>query len=90
MNTQEKKNEIKSLVTEMLTDSLSYMIEKIDKVLDCGAIDAESWCEDNAPMVLPKTIAAALLHSEAWQYEGKGTSYEKQVKKDIRNIHYFV
>ena len=32
-------------------------------------------------MILPKCIVTAILQDESTQYEGKGTSFEKQVKK---------
>jgi hypothetical protein len=74
----------------MLNQSHKEMIKKIDVALNSGALDIESWEEDNAPMVLPKTIVAAILQRESWQYEGKGTNYEKKIKKEIKNLHYFL
>jgi hypothetical protein len=74
----------------MLNQSHKEMIKKIDVALNSGAIDIESWEEDNVPMVFPKTIVAAILQRESWQYEGKGTSYEKKIKKEIKNLHYFL
>ena len=87
MDNQEK---IKALVTEMLTESYDAMIKNIDKVLKSGAVDVDGWNEKNAPMILPKTIVAALLQDESIQYEARGTSYEKKIKKDIKNIKYFI
>lgn len=65
------KDKIKALVEEMLMDSYNSMYKNIDKVLNSGAVDTEKWDEKNAPMILPKTIIAALLQDEATQYEGK-------------------
>ncbi len=87
MNKQEK---IKSLVEEMLTDSYESMKKNIDKVLKSGAIDIDGWDKKNSPMILPKCIVTAILQNEATQYEGKGTSFEKQVKKEAQNIRYFL
>lgn len=82
-----KKEKIKALVTEMLNESHEAMIKNIDKVLNSGAIDINSWDEK---MVLPKTITTAILQKESIQRDGRGTIYEKQVKKEVRNILYFI
>ena len=87
MNKQEQS---KLLVEEMLTESYEAMKKNIDKVLKSGAIDIDGWDEKNSPMILPKCIVTAILQNEATQYEGKGTSFEKQVKKEAQNIRYFL
>lgn len=84
------KEKIAELVKEMLNESHELMIKKIDKVLNSGCVDVESWSEDNSPMILPKCIVTAILQHESTQYEGKGTSFEKQVKKEVKNIRYFL
>mgnify|MGYP003338283452 CR=1 FL=1 len=83
----EKKEKIKSLVIDMLKESNNAMIKKIDKLLTSGAIDIDNWDER---MILPKCIVTALLQDESTQYEGKGTSFEKQVKKEVKNLKYFL
>ena len=84
------KEQIAELVKDMLTESYEAMLKKIDKVLNSGCVDTESWNKDNSPMILPKCIVTAILQNESTQYEGKGTSFEKQVKKEVRNIRYFL
>lgn len=84
------KEQIAELVKEMLNESHEAMIKKIDKVLNSGCVDVESWSKDNSPMILPKCIVTAILQNESTQYEGKGTSFEKQVKKEVKNIRYFL
>jgi len=84
------KEQISELVKDMLTESHEAMLKKIDKVLNSGCVDIEGWSKDNSPMILPKCIVTAILQNEATQYEGKGTSFEKQVKKEVRNIRYFL
>ena len=84
------KEQIAELVKEMLNESHEAMIKKIDKVLNSGCVDVENWSKDNAPMILPKCIVTAILQNESTQYEGKGTSFEKQVKKEVKNIRYFL
>ena len=41
-------------------------------------------------MILPKTLLVALLENESTQYLGKGTDFEKKVRKDANNIKYFL
>jgi hypothetical protein len=84
------KEQIAELVKEMLNESHEAMLKKIDKVLSSGCVDTESWSEDNAPMILPKCIVTSILQNESTQYEEKGTSFEKQVKKEVKNIRYFL
>ena len=90
MTNTQKKRKIKSLVKEMLNDSHKAMIGKIDHVLNSGAIDIDAWCESHNPMILPKCIVTAILQDESHQYEGKGTSFEKMIKKEVRNIRYII
>lgn len=90
MTTQDKKNKIKALVTDMLNQSHEAMSKKIDKALNSGAIDIDSWSESHSPMILPKCIVTAILQDESTQYEGKGTSFEKDIKKEVKNIRYFL
>jgi len=90
MTTKEKQIEIKSLVADMLNESYNAMINKIDRVLNSGAIDIEGWEKDCSPMILPKIIVTAILQNESTQYEGKGTSFEKKIKKEVKNIRYFI
>ena len=84
------KEQIAELVKDMLTESYEAMIKKIDKVLNSGCVDVESWNKDSSPMILPKCIVTAILQNESTQYEGKGTSFEKQMKKEVKNIRYFL
>ena len=90
MTTQDKKNKIKALVTDMLNQSHEAMVKKIDRAINSGAIDIDSWSESNNPMILPKCITIALLEDESTQYNGSGTAFEKEVKKEVRNIRCFI
>jgi len=86
-----KKKQIKKLVIESLDRSVKEIKEKlIDKALNSGAVDVDKWSKDNNPMILPKSILIAVLLSEADQYSGVGTSFEKQVKKEVKNLRCFV
>ena len=90
MTTQEKKNKIKSLTEDILKESFDAMIKKVEKALNSGAIDVDSWDENYNPMILPKCIVTAILQDESTQYEGKGTSFAKQIKKEVQNIRYYL
>jgi hypothetical protein len=90
MTNQEKKDKIRSLVVEMLGDSKQAMMEKLDTVLKSGCIDADNWDENINPMILPQTIITALLEKESLQRNGSGTSYEKEIKKNVRRIRCFI
>ena len=85
-----KREQIKILVEDILKESHKAMVKKIDEVLESGAIDVDGWDDINAPMILPKCIVTAILQNESRQYECKGTSYEKQVKKEVKNIRNFL
>ena len=86
----EQKEKIKALVIELLNTSHEAMINKIDRALNCGALDIENWDEKTSPMILPKTIATAILESEATQYSARGTSFERRIKRDVKNLRYFI
>jgi hypothetical protein len=83
-----KKAKLKRIASELLKDSQKAMKDKIDKAINSGSLDIDSW--DERTFILPKIIAAALLEDEAEQYKGKGTSFEKSVKKEIKNLRYFL
>ena len=90
MTTQEKKDKIKELVAIQLEAAYRDMARLIDKALNSGAIDIDGWDEKDAPMVLPNCIATAILEQECTQFDGSGTGYEKRVKKEVKNIRYFL
>jgi len=90
MNTQEKKDRIKSLVIDMLNESHEAMSKKVDKLLNSGAVDVDSWDEQNNSMILPKCIITAILQNESTQFEAKGTSFERQVKREVKNMLYYI
>ena len=90
MTTQEKKNKIKSLTEDMLKEYFGAMIKKVEKALNSGAIDVDSWDENYNPMILQRCIVTAILQDESTQYEAKGTTFEKQIKKEAKNIRYYL
>ena len=85
-----KENEIKELVIDMLNESYQAMIKNVDRVIKSGAIDIDGWDNKINSMILPKCIVTAILENESQQYQAKGTSFEKQVKKEVNKIKYFL
>ena len=90
MTLDEKKELIKSYVIEMLDFSKECMVKKLTTALNCGALDIDNWNENSSPMIVPKIIVAALLESESTQYSAKGTSFERKIKKEVKNLRYFI
>lgn len=93
MNRKEKAELIKKHVIAMLNESVEAITKEgglIDKSLNCGAVDIEEWDENINPMILPKTIITAILERESKQFLPTGTSFEKEMKKDIKNLGYFI
>lgn len=85
-----QKREIKRLVKELLKKSHDDMISNIDKVLNSGCIDIDHYNQNHGPYVLPKIITTALLQQESTSWDGTGTGLEKIVKKEVKNIRYFI
>lgn len=90
MTIEEKKELIKKYSSNMLEQSYECMIKKIDKALNSGCIDVESWDVNKYPYILVNSIVSAILDNEADSYNGSGSSFEKKMKKDIRNIQRFI
>lgn len=90
MKTTEKEKKIRRLSAEMLNESHKEALKKLDRVFSYGAIDTEAWDENIDKMILPKAIVTSILESEAYQYAGKGTSFEKRVKKEVRNLRNYI
>jgi len=85
-----KQKQIQTLANQMLKESYKKAKEQVVKALTSGAVDAEKWDENNGKMLLPKAIVTAVLLEEAGQYDGKGTGFEKQQAKEIKNIRHFI
>lgn len=85
-----KKEKVSKLAKDMLQDSYNAMLKKVEKALNSGAINIDDWDEKTNPMVLPKSIVIAILQDESTQYDGKGTSFEKEIKKNVSNIKHFL
>jgi len=85
-----KKRKIKALAKQMLKESHKEQVEKIEKALNSGALNIEDWEENSIPMIMPKSIVVAILEGEADQYKATGTSFEKEVKKEVKNLKCFI
>ena len=85
-----KKEKIEKLVNDMLTDCLEIMKQDIKKTLNSCSLDIENWDEKNNKMIIPKSILIAVLEKNANQYKATGTSFEKEVKKNVKNLSYYI
>jgi hypothetical protein len=81
------KEKIKQRTLDLLKESYEQAVKKVDKALNSGAIDTEGWDENSNPMITPKAIVVAILTDEVHQYNCVGSSFEKQIKKESRNIY---
>ncbi len=90
MTIEEKKAKIELLANEMLKCSVENIQKSIKKAIECSGIDIESWDENSGPMILPKIILISAIENEARQHYGLGTSFEKKIKKEVKNIAYFL
>jgi len=85
-----KKTKIKRITNKLLKDSIPHMKDLIKKALDSGALDLEKWDEKLNHMIIPKSIFIAVLKVTADQYSSIGTSFEKEMTKDINNLKCFL
>ena len=85
-----KRVKIKDHTAYLLQESYKEMKRKIDKAINSGAIDIENWDPNTNCMIIPKSILIAILESEADQYKGVGTRFEKEVRKNVDNLKCFI
>jgi len=81
---------IERIALEMIDDSVQHMKAKVKKAIKSGALDIENWDEYNKPMIIPKVIIQAVLQSESEQYSPKGTSFEREINKEVKNLRYYI
>lgn len=80
------KENVRAKVVDMIENDLpSILIEKVDKLLDSGAINFENY-EDN--YLLPKLIMQALGSCMSRLYSNPYATAKE--KKEIRNFGYFI
>lgn len=90
MTRRQKEKIVRQIVWFMIRESAAHAQSRVTEAIKSGAINIDDYDPVCAPMVLPKTITAALLQAEIRPLLGTGTKYEKQVKKDIKNLLYFL
>ena len=89
MDIENKKVEIARLARSILDYSYEHGKDKIDQAINSGALDLDSW-ELDRKMIIPKIIVRAILETESDQYDGKGTSWEKNIRKETKNLKLFI
>ena len=79
------KEIVKAKVCILLDDIRPHLEQKLEKLLDSGAIDFEKE-EDN--WALPKDIIQALTKEIAWQYKHPNPpyGYKKRIESFYRNM----
>lgn len=87
---KDKKYKIHNLTEKLLNNSYIAMQQNIYKAINSGALDIESWDEENNFMIIPKIIVTAILENESTQYSSAGTCFEKQIKKEVKNLKHFL
>lgn len=78
------KKEVRKKTRELIQNSAQWMRRDLEKVLLSGAVD---YANADNNYRLPKTIMLALLKEQMRNYDGRGTSYEKQIKRGAENIY---
>ena len=86
----DNKTKIAAHVLSMLDECYRNADKLVEKALNSGAIDVSGWDEKDKPMLVPKAIVIAILREQANQHDAKGTSYEKQIEKQAKNIQLFL
>lgn len=90
MNYEDKKDKVREIATRLLAQSQAEMLAKVEKAINSGAVDIDGWDEGCNPMILPKSIVSAVLQYESGQYDCAGTSFEKEVKRNVKNLRHFL
>lgn len=86
-----KKEKLKKLTNEVLKGAYEAMLAQVDKCIESGALDIDSWDPDkDGFMLLPKIITVALMDIERDQYTARGTSHDRFVRKQISNLKYYL
>lgn len=78
------KKEVRKKTRELIQYTSKWMRRDLEKVLSSGCINLNNW-ESN--YLLPKTIMLALHQEQMRNYDGRGTSYERKIKKEAKNIY---
>ena len=84
------KLKIKLLTENFLADAYIAMEKKIEKAIQSGSLDIDSWEENNNPAIIPKIIVTALLEDESKQWSCEGSSFQKEMRKEINNLKLFL
>lgn len=85
-----KRDKIKKHVKDMLMESFESMINNIEVLLNDDEEAVNNWEPNVNPMILPKCMVTALLEHESMQYQAKGTSFEKKVKKKVKELRNYL
>lgn len=85
-----KKRAIKKLTKKLLKESYKEAEKKIDKAINSGALNIDDWSAEYNSFIIPKIIIVSILENEAEEYKATNTSFEKEVKKEVKNLKLFI
>jgi len=87
-----KKTQIKIITLELLGKAYKDMQKHVNKVLSSGCIDIDGWDPNVGQYTIPKRILLAILEDQAraWFPYRTGTSFERETKKEVKNIRRFI
>jgi len=78
------KTELRKKTNKLISDAVSGMRKNMEKAISSGSMNIEE-ADDN--YILPRSLVIALLQEEINQFDCKGTDFEKEVKKNAKNIY---
>ena len=81
------KTELKKKTNKLISDAVKGMRKNMDRAISSGSMDIKG-ADDN--YILPISLLTALLREEINQYSCNGTVYEKQIKKESKNIYLMI
>lgn len=84
------KEKLKATTKKILNELRREQEKYLETILNSGYSSIKSWDENNTPMILPKAICVAILKESINQIDGRGTAFEKQVKKEAATIHFLL
>ena len=85
----DEKEKMKIRTMNMINGDLTkWMEEKVDKLLNSGAINFED--DLGGPMLWPKVILCAIAEEMRFQYGAKGTSFARRINKEVNNLKHFI
>ena len=78
------KTQLRNYTNKLISEAVKGIRKNMEKAIASGSMNIQE-AEDN--YILPRSLLIALLNEEINQFDCSGTCYEKQVKKEAKNIY---